>query len=331
MKKSVHNFFANLIDYAGLFPPAELEMQEAWQEFCALRDTEYRWMLPNFICPASRLEELIKYFRKTSSDSGIFPFSILGSGGKDGSTFLSNMQKDVRLIADFLSFNRKDSVVVNIFETAFPPQAIINGGQLEVHDIFRVTNDSISPVLNEPGMIFYELSVLEPEWDIIQSFIEAISAYNDSARIESFTEAQHLVGFKMRCGGVTAGAFPTVDTLSGVVSLCRKHKVPLKATAGLHHPIRHFDSALKTKMHGFINLIGAVILAYCHRLNIDQIRKIISDEDAESFSFSDDFFRWQDCEANEAQITSARRQAFLSFGSCCIDEPIDDLKALGIF
>ena len=33
--------------------------------------------------------------------------------------------------------------------------------------------------------------------------------------------------------------------------------IPWKATAGLHHPLRHFDDKLQTSMHGFVNVFGA--------------------------------------------------------------------------
>lgn len=57
MNKPLRFLLENLIDYAGLFPPAELPMAEAVKNFAAYRQSEHSWMLGKFIVPASRLEE----------------------------------------------------------------------------------------------------------------------------------------------------------------------------------------------------------------------------------------------------------------------------------
>ena len=47
-----------IIDYAGLFPPAQLPMDEAFTRFVEHRSTDDGWMLARFVCPAGRLDEL---------------------------------------------------------------------------------------------------------------------------------------------------------------------------------------------------------------------------------------------------------------------------------
>src|SRR5262249_54512590 len=63
--------------------------------------------------------------------------------------------------------------------------------------------------------------------------------------------------FKLRCGGLEASTFPSVEQVSAAIAACRDASVPLKFTAGLHHPIRHFSGEVQTKMHGFINVFVA--------------------------------------------------------------------------
>lgn len=55
--KTIRFLLENLIDYAGLFPPAELTMAEAVRNYAAYRHSEHNWMLGRFIVPASRLQE----------------------------------------------------------------------------------------------------------------------------------------------------------------------------------------------------------------------------------------------------------------------------------
>ncbi len=74
-------------------------------------------------------------------------------------------------------------------------------------------------------------------------------------------------GYKLRTGGVAADAFPTSAQIGRalVAAAAAKHQLPIKFTAGLHHPIRQFRDEVKTKMHGFLNVLGAAVLAAEHQ------------------------------------------------------------------
>src|SRR5690242_147251 len=48
---------ADLIDYAGLFPPAALDMKTAVANYARYRREEHAWMLGRFVLPAARLSE----------------------------------------------------------------------------------------------------------------------------------------------------------------------------------------------------------------------------------------------------------------------------------
>lgn len=58
MFRSVRSLVTGLIDYAGLFPPAGLDMPTAAHNFERYRAGEFAWALGRFIVPASRLAEL---------------------------------------------------------------------------------------------------------------------------------------------------------------------------------------------------------------------------------------------------------------------------------
>jgi hypothetical protein len=55
--ESLRALLANLIDYAGLFPPAGLGMSEAVANYASYLAGEYAWILGPFVLPANRLEE----------------------------------------------------------------------------------------------------------------------------------------------------------------------------------------------------------------------------------------------------------------------------------
>ncbi len=68
MTKSLRALLEGLIDYAGLFPPAALSMQDAVRNYARYRDGEYAWALGKFIVPQERAKEV----------PAELPLSILG-------------------------------------------------------------------------------------------------------------------------------------------------------------------------------------------------------------------------------------------------------------
>jgi hypothetical protein len=84
---------------------------------------------------------------------------------------------------------------------------------------------------------------------------------------------------------------------------------------------------VKTKMHGFLNVLGAAVLAEEYRWDADEAVMMLEDEDPRSFSFTDDFFAWRDWKIDTERLQH-RRKFVRSFGSCSFDEPREDLRAL---
>jgi hypothetical protein len=66
--QSLRALLEGLIDYAGLFPPAALSMQDAVRNYARYREEEYAWALGRFVVPADRAHEV----------PSAFPLSILG-------------------------------------------------------------------------------------------------------------------------------------------------------------------------------------------------------------------------------------------------------------
>lgn len=65
---SLRALLDHLIDYAGLFPPAALTMQDAVRNYARYRDGEYAWALGKFVVPQARASEV----------PAEFPLSVLG-------------------------------------------------------------------------------------------------------------------------------------------------------------------------------------------------------------------------------------------------------------
>lgn len=69
MRESVRVLLDSLIDYAGLFPPASLPLDEAIRNYDRYRRGEFAWALGRFVVPAARMGEV-------PSD---FPLSVVAS------------------------------------------------------------------------------------------------------------------------------------------------------------------------------------------------------------------------------------------------------------
>ncbi len=136
-------------------------------------------------------------------------------------------------------------------------------------------------------------------------------------------------GFKLRTGGVVASAFPSSVQIARTLVAAAHRQVPIKFTAGLHHPVRKFHASVQTKMHGFLNVLGAGVLAAEHGWNQQQAAAMLEDEDATSFAFDDAAFSWREWKVTTERI-QAHRAFITSFGSCSFDEPRDDLRELGL-
>jgi len=136
-------------------------------------------------------------------------------------------------------------------------------------------------------------------------------------------------GYKLRTGGVTAGAFPSSVQIAAALIAATQHHVSIKFTAGLHHPLRRFREEVGTQMHGFLNVLGAGVLAAEHQWDEGQVAQMLEDKRAGSFSFDETIFAWRDWEITAERI-HARRKFVTSFGSCSFDEPREDLRGLNL-
>src|SRR5205085_738169 len=85
---------------------------------------------------------------------------------------------------------------------------------------------------------------LRPEWRAeVEVFLLALATEARQAQA-SHRHRSHHPGFKLRSGGTEAAAFPTTQQVAYVLERARAHAVPLKLTAGLHHPLHHRDAEL---------------------------------------------------------------------------------------
>ncbi|MPZ62957.1 MAG: hypothetical protein GEU93_17030 [Propionibacteriales bacterium] len=126
---------------------------------------------------------------------------------------------------------------------------------------------------------------------------------------------------KYRTGGDEASAFPSDKELAAVISAALDRELEFKCTAGLHHAVRHTAADTGFEHHRFLNVILATRAALDGATD-DDVAAILGERDGETVAA-------RIRTTGETALASARRW-FVSFGSCSIHEPLDDLSALGL-
>ena len=121
---------------------------------------------------------------------------------------------------------------------------------------------------------------------------------------------------KYRTGGVEADLFPSVDEVASWIDAALDRETPFKCTAGLHNAVRHTDPETGFDHHGFLNVLTATRAA----LDGGDVRAVLDERDGEALVAA----------LPDVDTLTRTRRWFMSFGSCSVREPLQDLVALGL-
>jgi hypothetical protein len=283
-----------------MFPPCSLELGPALTNHARYVRVHERWMLNAFVLPVGQFDAA-KQFLPLFDPTRPLCISALGPKTENATAFRAGLVETDAAIRSFSAHN-VDLVSISQLEMFLPA-------------------DVDSSLLDEARSIVGNLSAFwEAPAERAERTIALLAEDNSNADHPTF-------GYKMRTGGVTAEAFPKSAQIAAALVAPSTHQVPIKFTAGLHHPLRQYREEVQTKMHGFLNVFGAAVLAAEHRWDTAQTAAMLDDEDASAFKFDDEFFAWRDWKI-DLQRLSDRRRFVTTFGSCSFDEPREDLRAL---
>ena len=291
----------SLIDHAALFPPASMTMDQAVAEDREARGGDYGWMLARFVCPASRLAELRDGFGGWAATPRL-SVVLDGVGQTDEASWSEALEADANQVAVAAS----EGAPLAAVELRLPSPRPGSAALIAAQTVLR-------PLKSE---VYLELLPGDGWRNDVPAAIGAASAIG--ARV------------KLRCGGETAAAVPPVELLALALASCRDTGVVMKATAGLHHPVRHTDAESGITMHGFLNLLAAAAFGAAHNLRPSGIERVLAEEDAGAFELSAGELRVEGQRATAVEIDAARRHLFASYGSCSWREPVEDLRELGV-
>src|SRR5437016_1776847 len=179
---SLRGLLARSIDYAGMFPPCQLELEPSLKNQAQYLRTADAWMLSAFVLP---VEQFVTAKQFLTEFDPLHPLQVsaLGPKTENAAAFRAALAKTNAAIRS-LSTHNVDLVSVSQLEMFLPP-------------------DVDSQLLSETRSILGTLPTFwEAPPDRAEQTIALVSELDSNADTPTF-------GYKLRTGGVTADAFPT--------------------------------------------------------------------------------------------------------------------------
>jgi hypothetical protein len=283
------------IDYAGLFPPAGLDMTTAVGSYASYRDSANAWALGRFVVPVSRLAEL------ESALAGLVSRNW-ASGWRVAALLGPDTAGDLAVLGEFNRRRAADEISA---------------------DVVEAKADSVEAVERIMSQVPAGL----------QAYVEVPISRDPAPLVATTGRAGGRA--KVRTGGVTAEAFPPAVELVRFIRSCLSARVPFKATAGLHHPLRadyrltYEPGSACATMFGFLNLFLTTAFM-ANGLDDRRAGVLLEERQRNAFRFEDSMIEWKGQRIDVEDIRRCRETGIVSFGSCSFTEPIGDLESLGL-
>jgi hypothetical protein len=283
-----------IVDYAGTFPPAKLELSDALRNYARARTGKHAWMLGRCVLPA----QLLPDFERLAP--------TIAGGGREGSPWpLSLIAKGEAGEREMVQrFNRETRGTAVVAALEFPP--------LSVMDIDRAAREV--PVGVEA---FFEVPLgadFEPRVAAVASSGARVKIRTGGVVATAIPDAAELV----RCMRVCSNFGVAFKASAGLHhALCGRYALTYDA-----------DSPL-ANMYGFLNISVAATLVQLGAPDSTAV-EALRESSATAFAFMPGGLVWRDRTLTAPDLADARRSFIRSFGSCAFSEPAEDLERLGV-
>jgi hypothetical protein len=291
-KNSLLVLLSKAIDYAGLFPPAKLSMEEAVRNYANYKSGDYNWMLGRFIVPASRLNEFVEYAEKYfHSNSFYWKLSVIVDNA---------IEEAVKSVQDFNKFYLS-YCQCDVFE-------------LKTDSVWFI--EEVSEIIPRSFTNYFEISADEN----LAELVSMLALKGQRAKIrtggitqDAFPTTDQLARFIRTC---LAANVPFKATAGLHHPLrCRK-------------PLTYESDSPTGTMFGFLNVFVGAAFAR-NSIPFPLLLQILEEENPENFFFGDDGVYWRENYfVNNWNLEQLRQRGIISFGSCSFEEPVADLKAI---
>jgi len=238
------DLLVNAVDYAGLFPPAGLDMEKSVRNYAAYRKGPDRWALGRFVLPAARLEEFEAKAAPLLEEGEPWPLSVLGG---------NDLAADLKVIEAFRERHLRNARVAS----------------LEIKAASAAEVRKAAGVIGRRLETFFEIPIAQDPTELL----DAIHAERGRAKIRT--------GGTTR--GAAPSPAEIARFLQAASSRAAfKATAGLHHTVRSLRPLTYEKGCDSDVMHGFLNLFLASCLAL-QGAGPDALRAMIEDQDAARF------------------------------------------------
>jgi len=289
---AIRALLAGIVDYAGLFPPAALDMPAAVRNYASYRAEDTAWMLGRFVVPVNRLDE----FQAARAALGVDDHPEWRLSGLVG----TDVAADIARVQAFNAAQAGRSSVDSLEARLPTVEAIVAAAKASA----------------ESSCSLYAEIPLEPD---PAPLIDAIAEAGINAKIRTggltpdvFPTPEQVVRVVRRC--VERGV--RFKATAGL------HH-PLRA----EYPLTYDAGAPVGLMYGFMNVFLAAGLMHEGMTDEDAMR-LLDERNPAVFVVTSSGIAWGDFRLSAVQLRRIRGDVAVSFGSCSFREPVDELRAL---
>jgi hypothetical protein len=290
--KAIHVLLQHSIDYAGLFPPAALEMQPAVDNYARYRRSEDSWALGRFVLPSSRLAEFSRASSRYDAPSNAgerWPLAALAG---------NQLEADLAVISDF---NRRSPIAeVDTLEIRCDSPGQIGEFMRRVSG--RLQTYVEIPIDRDPA----------PLLAMIRQTGARAKVRTGGITRDAFPSSGSLIRFIASC--IRLGV--PFKATAGL------HH-PVRA----EYRLTYAPDSERGSMFGFLNLFLAAAFLRA-RMDEEQAHEVLQERSPAAFRIENQSISWQGGRLDLDDLRRARQEAMISFGSCSFDEPLRELQSL---
>lgn len=285
LPRSLVTLLGHAIDYAGLFPPAALSLDDAVRNYAAYKASPDQWALGRLIVPATRLTEL----RAAIANRRIAP-----AGWRLSATLGPDLAAEGRLVSEANRDLAGSGMVIDAVEA-------------KVSDVSAVATLARSV---EPPVVWYAEVGFGAAPDAV---LDAIAGLGGFAKIRMGGVTPELFPNPDSVAGLLAGVLARGLAFKATAGLHH----PLRG----RYPLTYQPDSDSAPMFGYLNLILATMLTQVGRPAAEVSEGLVESAGSE-LAAGEGELRWRH---HRLMGFDQCRRAFHGFGSCSFREPLDEL------
>lgn len=232
MTASLRALLSEVVDYAGFFPPAGLDLASALERYAEYLEGPRAWMLGRLVVPVAAIDDV----RERSAGRRMWPWRLSAVAGEDAAAALDAVA----------AFNaRGDSIVVDMVELRASDEAAIAAIAGRVPARTRVFVEI--PVDPDPAPLVRALAAQRLRAKVRTGGV-TVDAFPTTDQVARFVRSCYAAGVPFKA---TAGLHH-----------------PLRS----EQPLTYAPDSVRGVMHGFLNVLLTAALCYNGLTSADAVR-----------------------------------------------------------